>query len=90
MRLGIDLGGTKTEVIGLDTDGAEIYRKGVDTDSSSYEAIVATTSELVTEAESALARNGDGAAGDALNKTGGHTKINSIMLVPALLSAKLP
>lgn len=58
MRLGIDLGGTKTEVIGLDTDGAEIYRKRVDTDSSSYEAIVATIAELVTEAESALGRIG--------------------------------
>ncbi|MHC1724867.1 MAG: hypothetical protein AB9866_02395 [Syntrophobacteraceae bacterium] len=40
MRLGIDLGGTKTEIIALDEDGTEIYRKRVDTDPRSYEAIV--------------------------------------------------
>ena len=32
MRLGIDLGGTKTEIIALDESGIEIYRKRVDTD----------------------------------------------------------
>ncbi len=51
MRLGIDLGGTKTEIIALDEEGTEIYRKRVDTDSRGYEAIVATIAQLVTEAE---------------------------------------
>jgi fructokinase len=58
MRFGIDLGGTKTEIIALDEDGTEIYRKRVDTDPRSYQAIVATIAELVTEAESALSQNG--------------------------------
>ncbi|MEN6438913.1 MAG: fructokinase [Syntrophobacter sp.] len=58
MRFGIDLGGTKTEILALDEDGTEIYRKRVDTDPGGYEAIVATIAELVTDAESALGRNG--------------------------------
>jgi fructokinase len=58
MRFGIDLGGTKTEIIALDEGGTEIYRKRVDTDLISYEAIVATIAGLVTEAESALGQNG--------------------------------
>lgn len=58
MRFGIDLGGTKTEIIALDENGTEIYRKRVDTDAGSYRAIVATIAGLVTEAESALGRPG--------------------------------
>src|SRR5208283_5225964 len=58
MRFGIDLGGTKTEIIALDEGGTEIYRKRVDTDPSSYEAIVATIAKLVTEAEAALGQTG--------------------------------
>ncbi|MGO8942967.1 MAG: fructokinase [Syntrophobacteraceae bacterium] len=58
MRFGIDLGGTKTEIIALDEGGTEIYRKRVDTDPSSYEAIVATIAELVAEAEAALSQVG--------------------------------
>ena len=59
MRFGIDLGGTKTEIIALDESGTEIYRKRVDTDPCSYEAIVATIAGLVTEAESALGSERD-------------------------------
>jgi fructokinase len=58
MRIGIDLGGTKTEIIALDDGGAEIYRKRVDTDQSSYPNIVANLTRLVTEAEAALGRTG--------------------------------
>ncbi len=58
MRLGIDLGGTKTEIIALDDCGLENYRKRVDTDSRSYEAIVGQIAALVVEAESVLARVG--------------------------------
>ncbi len=58
MRFGIDLGGTKTEIIALDEAGTEIYRKRVSTDPGSYEAILATISDLVTEAESALGQIG--------------------------------
>jgi fructokinase len=58
MRLGIDLGGTKTEIIALDKDGSEIYRKRVDTDTGSYDAIVAMIIGLVTGAEAALGEKG--------------------------------
>ena len=58
MRFGIDLGGTKTEIIALDESGAEIYRKRVDTDSSSYGSIVHTIVGLVTQAESELGQKG--------------------------------
>ncbi len=58
MRLGIDLGGTKTEIIALDESGTEIYRKRVDTAPRRYETIVATLVRLVSEAEAALGRSG--------------------------------
>jgi fructokinase len=58
MRLGIDLGGTKTEIIALDGTGAEIYRKRVDTDTRSYETVLATITGLVTKAEAVLGEQG--------------------------------
>ena len=58
MRIGIDLGGTKTEIIALDEGGGEIHRKRVETDRQSYEAIVAQLSGLVLEAEAKLGRQG--------------------------------
>ena len=58
MRIGIDLGGTKTEIIALDDGGAEIYRKRVATDPHSYPAIVANLTRLVAEAEAALGQTG--------------------------------
>ncbi len=58
MRFGIDLGGTKTEIIALNERGIEIYRKRVNTDPGSYEAIVSTTAGLITEAELELGEKG--------------------------------
>ena len=58
MRIGIDLGGTKTEIIALDDGGAEIHRKRIDTDPTRYEAIIADMARLVTEVETALGRTG--------------------------------
>jgi len=54
IRLGIDLGGTKTELIALDDGGLEIVRKRVTPPSKGYDAIIATIARLVTEAEAAL------------------------------------
>lgn len=51
MRFGIDLGGTKTEIVALDEGGTEIHRRRVDTDARSYEAIVASIASLVVQAE---------------------------------------
>ena len=58
MRMGIDLGGTKTEILALDETGAEIYRKRTDTDTGSYDAILANLAGLVAEAEAILGRTG--------------------------------
>ncbi len=73
MRLGIDLGGTKTEIIALDESGAEIYRKRQDTDPRRYETIVADLAGLVAEAEATLGRRGTvgvGIPGTISAKTG--------------------
>ena len=37
MRIGIDLGGTKIEVIALSNEGRELFRKRVDTPRNDYE-----------------------------------------------------
>ena len=54
MRFGIDLGGTKTELIALDDDGAERHRVRVATPAESYDAIIACIRELVESAERTL------------------------------------
>lgn len=73
MRLGIDLGGTKTEIVALGEEGAEIYRKRVDTDPGSYEAILFTIAGLVEEAESTVGETGSvgiGIPGTISSRTG--------------------
>ena len=76
MRMGIDLGGTKTEIIALDEGGTEIYRKRVDTNPGRYEAIIATLAGLVAEAEAALGRRGTVGIGipGAISVRTGHVK----------------
>ena len=83
MRLGIDLGGTKTEIIALAEAGSELYRKRVDTPSGSYDAIVAAMAGLVAEAESELGRRGTvgvGIPGTISAKTGLVKNANSTAL----------
>ncbi|MBV8548286.1 MAG: ROK family protein, partial [Alphaproteobacteria bacterium] len=59
MRIGIDLGGTKTEVICLDkNNGKELYRLRVPTIRDDYSATIRTIAELVTGAENAVGRTG--------------------------------
>jgi len=73
MKLGIDLGGTKTEIVALDADGRERYRRRVDTPAASYDAIVATLAGLVNEAEAVLGQRGTvgvGIPGTISAKTG--------------------
>jgi fructokinase len=54
MRLGIDLGGTKTEIAALDDSGAVVLRHRVPTPTHDYQAIVATIARLVHGAEASL------------------------------------
>ena len=58
MRIGIDLGGTKTEIIALDDEGREVLRKRVATSSSDYRATIEAIANLVRDAETELAQSG--------------------------------
>jgi len=57
MRIGIDLGGTKIEIIVLDADGTEILRRRVPTPQDGYDAIVSTLLALVKRTEQELGTN---------------------------------
>lgn len=52
--LGVDLGGTKTEIIALDEQGQEVLRKRVATVKGSYPDTIKTISSLVLEAQEHL------------------------------------
>lgn len=58
MRIGIDLGGTKTEIAVLDDVGAIRLRRRVPTPASDYAAILATIATLVHDAERELGERG--------------------------------
>jgi fructokinase len=53
MRIGVDLGGTKIEIIALDERGAERFRRRVATPQGDYLATVASIGALVQEVEAA-------------------------------------
>jgi fructokinase len=54
MRIGIDLGGTKIEIVALDSTGAECFRKRIATPRGDYEGTIAAMVSLVGEAEAAV------------------------------------
>ena len=58
MRIGIDLGGTKTEAIALGDDGATLARRRVATPRGDYQATLATISGLVRTVEDELGQRG--------------------------------
>ncbi len=53
MRIGIDLGGTKIEVIAIDTDGGERFRQRAPSPRGDYTATLDTVAALVADAERA-------------------------------------
>jgi fructokinase len=57
MRIGIDLGGTKIEIIALDL-GREVLRERVPTPQTAYENTIRAMSDLVRAAENKLGRRG--------------------------------
>jgi fructokinase len=59
VRIGIDLGGTKTEIIALNLEGGEIHRERRPTPSHSYEEILKNIFELVATAEKKLGITGN-------------------------------
>lgn len=57
LRIGIDVGGTKIELIVLEDRGAEVIRRRIPTPSGNYEATVKAIVELVKSTRSALGLN---------------------------------
>ncbi len=57
-RLGIDLGGTKIEILALDPDGRERFRKRIPTPQGDYPATLRAIALLVADAEAALGARG--------------------------------
>ncbi len=83
MHIGIDLGGTKTEVIALDPAGRELLRRRVPTPQEDYDAILATIVRLVREAEADTGRTatvGIGTPGSVSRATGLLRGSNSVCL----------
>jgi fructokinase len=84
MRIGIDLGGTKTEGIVIDSDGIELLRKRVDTpQSEGYQAILNTVARLVESLETAAGKRcpvGIGTPGAISAVTGRMKNSNTVCL----------
>lgn len=58
MRLGVDLGGTKIEIVALDDAGAELFRHRIDTPRGTYRGILEALIGIVRIAETRLAELG--------------------------------
>jgi fructokinase len=54
LRIGVDLGGTKTELIALDGSGREVLRKRTPTPQGDYRATIGTVVTLIEDAEKNL------------------------------------
>ncbi len=83
LRLGIDLGGTKTEIIALDDGGQELLRKRVTTKRGDYAATLTTIESLVEAAERELGAHGTvgiGTPGTISPATGRMRNCNSTWL----------
>ncbi|MFI4924266.1 MAG: ROK family protein [Vicinamibacteria bacterium] len=82
-RIGVDLGGTKIEVLALDAAGHEQYRKRVPTPQGDYDATLEAIATLVHEADDALherASVGVGTPGSISRATGLLRGANSVCL----------
>lgn len=84
LRLGIDFGGTKTEIIGLNADnGKELYRKRIATVRDDYQKTLKSFQTLVLEAEENLGQTGTlgmGIPGSVSKDTGSIKNSNSVWM----------
>ncbi len=84
LRIGIDLGGTKIEIIALDADGGELLRRRVATPRGDYLATVMAVAGLVEAAENELGQRGSvgiGIPGAESRLTGLIKNANSTWLI---------
>jgi fructokinase len=58
VKIGIDLGGTKIEIVAIAQDGSELTRRRVPTPAGDYEATLDALAELVREVETQLGEHG--------------------------------
>ena len=58
VRLGIDLGGTKIEIVALDDNHTQLMRRRVPTPQGDYQGTLMKIVELVDDAERQLGRRG--------------------------------
>jgi fructokinase len=82
-RLGIDLGGTKIEILALDPLGVEVFRQRVATPQGDYAATLRAIAELVDNAERALGTMGSvgiGTPGSISRATGLLRGSNSVCM----------
>lgn len=93
MRIGIDFGGTKTEIIALDArNGKELYRQRIPTARDDYDVTVKTICDLINRAEKALGRKatiGIGIPGSISRDTGTVKNANSTWINGKPLSLDL-
>src|SRR5262245_38606905 len=92
MRLGVDLGGTKIEVLALDSEGNELLRRRGPTPSGDYPATIARIAELVRAVEAELGRKGTvgvGMPGTISPATGLVKNSNSLCLIGNALDKDL-
>jgi fructokinase len=92
IRLGIDLGGTKTEIVALEGAGREIARRRVASPRDDYAATIATVAGLVESVESELDVRGSvgiGTPGSLSRATGLLRGSNSVWLNGHALKADL-
>jgi fructokinase len=92
MRLGIDLGGSKIEIVALGTAGEELLRRRVPTPQGDYAGTLAAIMRLVEQAESDMQRCGTVGVGipGALSALTGLVKnANSTCLIGKPLKADL-
>ncbi len=83
LRIGIDLGGTKIEIIALAPDGRELLRRRQATPQADYQAILDTIAALVCDAETQLGETatvGVGTPGSIARATGLLRGSNSVCL----------
>jgi fructokinase len=83
MRIGIDLGGTKIELVAFDATGAAAYRERIPTPRGDYEGTIRAIARLVATAETAIqsrASIGIGIPGTISPATGVVKNANSVWL----------
>ena len=92
MKLGIDLGGSKIEIIALREDGVELFRRRVPTPIGDYPATLRAVAELVQAAETELGQSGMlgiGTPGTVSRLTGRLKNSNSQHLIGQAIVADL-